>query len=93
MRVIVDRIEENIVIVEADDENTYQLSTALCPDAREGDTIEINVIGKLHVREEPHTIFERLRKNSKRKKDEKSPAKAPTSLEDNAVKTDAENSD
>ena len=68
MRVIVDRIEENIVIVEADDENTYKLSTALCPDAREGDTIEINVIGKQPVREEPHAIFERLRKNSKRKK-------------------------
>ena len=43
MRVIVDRIEENIVIVEADDENTYKLSSALCPDAREGDTIEIGV--------------------------------------------------
>ena len=68
MRVIVDRIEENIVIVEADDENTYKLSAALCPDAREGDTIEINVIGKLPVREEPHKIFERLRKNSKRNK-------------------------
>ena len=93
MRVIVDRIEEGFVIVEAGDENTYPFPLALCPDVREGDTIEINVIGKQPPKEEPHAIFERLRKNSKRKKDEKSPAKAPTPLEDNAVKTDAENSD
>ena len=68
MRVIVDRIEEDVVIVEADDENTYQLPIALCLDVKEGDTIEINVIGKLPPKEEPHAIFERLRKNSKRKK-------------------------
>lgn len=67
MRVIVDRIEEGIVIVEADDENTYQLPIALCPNAHEGDAIEISVIGKQPPKEEPHAIFERLRKNSKRK--------------------------
>ena len=71
MRVIVDRIEEGVVIVEADDENTYQIPAALCPDAHEGDAIEINVIGKQPAEEEPHAIFERLRKNSKRKKDMK----------------------
>lgn len=71
MRMIVDRIEEGVVIVEADDENTYKLPSALCPDVKEGDTIEINVIGKLPPKEEPHAIFERLRKNSKRKNDAK----------------------
>lgn len=81
MRVIVDRIEEGVVIVEADDENTYQLPIALCPDVKEGDTIEINVIGKLPPKEEPHAIFERLRKNSKRKKDVNKLAKNETSAE------------
>ena len=93
MRVIVDRIEENIVIVEADDENTYKLSSALCPDAREGDTIEINVIGKQHSKEEPHTIFERLRKNSSRKKDMKKAVKSGSSPEDDTVEKNAETPD
>lgn len=93
MRVIVDRIEENIVIVEADDENTYKLSSALCPDAREGDTIEINVIGKQPSKEEPHTIFERLRKNSKRKGDTKKAAKSGSSPEDDTVEKNTETPD
>ena len=93
MRVIVDRIEENIVIVEADDENTYKLSSALCPDAREGDTIEINVIGKQPSKEESHTIFERLRKNSKRKGDTKKAAKSGSSPVDNTVEKNAETPD
>ena len=93
MRVIVDRIEENIVIVEADDENTYQLSAALCPDAREGDAIEINVIGKQPAEEEPHTIFERLRKNSKRKKDVKRSANTGSAPEDGVTEKNAETPD
>ena len=93
MRVIVDRIEENIVIVEADDENTYKLSSALCPDVREGDTIEINVIGKQPSEEEPHTIFERLRKNSSRKKDMKKTVKSGSSPEDDTVEKNAETPD
>lgn len=93
MRVIVDRIEENIVIVEADDENTYKLSSALCPDAREGDTIEINVIGKQPIKEEPHTIFERLRKNSKRKSDMKKAVKSGSSPEDDTMEKSAETPD
>ena len=93
MKVIVDRIEENIVIVEADDENTYKLSSALCPDAREGDTIEINVIGKQPSKEEPHTIFERLRKNSNRKKDMKKAVKSGSSPGDDTVEKNAETPD
>ncbi len=93
MRVIVDRIEENIVIVEADDENTYKLSSALCPDAREGDTIEINVIGKQPPKEEPHTIFERLRKNSKRKSDMKKAVKSGSSPEDDTMEKSVETPD
>ena len=93
MRVIVDRIEENIVIVEADDENTYKLSSALCPDAREGDTIEINVIGKQPSKEEPHTIFEHLRKNSSRKKDMKKTVKSGSSPEDDTVEKNTETPD
>lgn len=93
MKVIVDRIEENIVIVEADDENTYKLSSALCPDAREGDNLEINVIGKQLSKEEPHTIFERLRKNSNRKKDMKKAVKSGSSPEDDTVEKNAETPD
>ena len=93
MRVIVDRIEENIVIVEADDENTYKLSSALCPDAREGDTIEINVIGKQPSKEEPHTILEHVRKNSSHKKDMKKTVKSGSSPEDDTVEKNAETPD
>lgn len=93
MRVIVDRIEENIVIVEADDENTYQIPAALCPDAREGDAIEINVIGKQPPTEEPHSIFERLRKNSKHKKGMKKAAKNNTFSEIIPAETDTETAD
>ena len=93
MRVIVDRIEEDVVIVEADDENTYQLPIALCPDVKEGDTIEINVIGKLPPKEEPHAIFERLRKNSMRKKDVNKLAENETSAENISLKNNTENPD
>lgn len=93
MRVIVDRIEEDVVIVEADDENTYQLPIALCPDVKEGDTIEINVIGKLPPKEEPHTIFERLRKNSKRKKDVNKLAENENPAENISLKNNTENPD
>ena len=93
MRVIVDRIEEDVVIVEADDENTYQLPIALCPDVKEGDTIEISVIGKLPPKEEPHTIFERLRKNSKRKKDVNKLAENENPAENISLKNNTENPD
>ena len=93
MRVIVDRIEEGIVIVEADDENTYQLPIALCPNAHEGDAIEISVIGKQPAKEEPHAIFERLRKNSKRKKDVKKSTKNETLSEIISPGTDIETAD
>lgn len=93
MRVIVDRIEEDVVIVETDDENIYQLPIALCPDVKEGDTIEINVIGKLPPKEEPHTIFERLRKNSKHKNGTNKPTKNETPAENISLKNNTENPD
>lgn len=93
MRVIVDRIEEGIVIVEAEDENTYKLPSALCPDAREGDAIEINVIGKQPAKEEPHAIFERLRKTSKPKKEAKKPTKNRSLREDDPIESNAESPD
>lgn len=93
MRVIVDRIEEGIVIVEADNENTYQLPLALCPDVREGDTIEINVIEKQPPQEKPHAIFERLRKNSKQKKNAKKSVDHHALPDDNAFEKNTENPD
>ena len=71
MKMIVDRIEGDFAVVEAG-ENVYNLPRALCRDAKEGDTIEITVIEKTSPQEEPHAIFERLRKNS-RKKDPSAP--------------------
>lgn len=66
MKVIVDRIEGDIAVVEAD-EAVYKLPLALCRDAKEGDTVEITVIGREKPEEEPHAIFERLRKSSRKK--------------------------
>ena len=66
MKVIVDRIEGDFAVVEAD-ETTYNLPKALCPEAKEGNTIEITVIERRPRQEESRAIFERLRKNSSRK--------------------------
>ena len=66
MKVIIDRIEGNIAVVEKD-ETVYHLPTALCPGAKEGDTIEITVIGKQQSKEGTRAIFERLRKNNRPK--------------------------
>ena len=62
-------------------------------DYAEGDTIEINVIGKQPIKEEPHTIFERLRKNSKRKSDMKKAVKSGSSHEDDTMEKSVETPD
>lgn len=80
MKVIVDRIEGDFAVVEAG-ETMYRLSTALCPGAKESDTIEISVIGKQSSGEEPHAIFERLRKNSRKNNPPRNQTKNKASTE------------
>lgn len=70
MKVIIDRFEEDIAVVELDGE-FLSAPRALFGDAHEGDTIEINNIGKMPPEDldSPHARFERLRRKSRRRKD------------------------
>lgn len=70
MKIIIDRFEENIAVVEIG-EKTLNVPRELFPDAREGDTVEITVLGKIQTEDEefPHDIFERLRNKSRKKAD------------------------
>ena len=62
MRIIIDRFEGDIAVVEPGD----KLSNAprsLFPGAHEDDAVEINVPGKAHREgEAPHELFTQLRK-------------------------------
>lgn len=68
MKLIIDRLEGDLAVVELD-EKTLNVPRALFPEAREGDTVEITVSGKVQPEGEdsPHEIFERLRRNSRKK--------------------------
>jgi len=74
MRVIIDRIEEDIAVVELNGE-MYRAPAQLFGDAREGDTVEINNLGNLSGEinksesefESVHSVFERLRNKKKHK--------------------------
>ena len=71
MKAIIDRFEEDHAVVELN-EKMYNIPRALIPhDAREGDTIEITISGKIsnERREASHALFERLRKKSVAKKE------------------------
>ena len=68
MRVIIDRFEEDIAVVELNGE-MLSAPAALFKGAVEGDAVEITVLGRAYEQEgaeNPHTIFERLRKRNKR---------------------------
>lgn len=68
MKLIIDRLEGDLAVVELD-EKTLNVPRALFPEAREGDTVEITVLGKVQPEGEdnPHEIFERLRRNGRKK--------------------------
>ena len=68
MRIIIDRLEEDFAVAQLN-EKTYNIPRALLPEAKEGDTVEITVLGRLPLedREPPHAIFERLHRNSRGK--------------------------
>ena len=66
MRVIIDRFEEDIAVLELDKGNRrLNAPKELFKGAHEGDTVEITVLGKVNAGgEPPHEIFERLRAKS-----------------------------
>lgn len=71
MKVIIDRFEEDIAVVELDGV-MYRAPRALFGDAQEGDAVVITGIGKnadTGDGEAPHDIFERLRKKRRRRKE------------------------
>ena len=64
MRVIIDRFEGEFAVVELN-EKLFNVPRELFAQAKEGDAVEITVLGKSkHRTESAHEIFERLRKNS-----------------------------
>ena len=75
MRVIIDRFEEDIAVVEADG-RMLNAPRALFPEAREGDAVEITVLGrpKPEAGESAHEIFVRLRAKSCRDKTAPTPS-------------------
>lgn len=70
MKVIIDRFEEDIAVVELGGE-MLRAPRALFGDAREGDTIEMTNLGKLPPGDlsSPHAIFERLRRKRRGRDD------------------------
>ncbi len=71
MRIIIDRFEGDIAVVELDNE-MLNVPRGLFPGAREGDAVEITVLGKVHrTGEDPRELFEQLREQSKHKKRQK----------------------
>ena len=66
MRVIIDRFEGDIAVVEAG-KKRLNAPRALFPKAEEGDTVEITVLGKARREgEEPPELFRQLRARSKK---------------------------
>lgn len=70
MKVIIDRLEENIAVVECDGK-MLSVPRELVGDAKEGDAVMITPLGKnadrLREDENPHRVFERLRKRRRRR--------------------------
>ena len=66
MKAIVDRIEDNTVVLELESGETITLDKSLIGNAKEGDaiTVEDNKI-KIAQQIDTHSIFEKLRNKSK----------------------------
>ncbi len=64
MKITVDRIEENIAVVELEDGKRVNIPAVLLGEAKEGDVITLTVEKK---REDTHSIFEKLRNKSQDK--------------------------
>lgn len=70
MRIVVDRIEDKIAVVELESGQTVTIPASLIADAKEGDAIVLTVEPKNSAGsstasdKDTHSIFERLRKKS-----------------------------
>ena len=70
MKVIIDRFEGDIAVIELDGE-VYSAPRALFPGCEEGDAVQITRLGKAAEcgeGESPHSLFERLRRKSRKRK-------------------------
>ncbi len=66
MRIIVDRIEENLAVIELESGRTITVDKELIMNAKEGDAIVLSVEEKSQQsKADTHSIFESLRKKSK----------------------------
>lgn len=67
MRAVIDRFEEGTAILELyEGKKTVTASAELFAGAKEGDTVEINVLGKVKTgADSAHGITERLRQKAK----------------------------
>ena len=65
MRIVVDRIEENIAVVELENGKKVTVPTELLCGAKEGNAIVLTVEKKEESAVDTHSIFESLRKKSK----------------------------
>ena len=73
MRIIIDRFEEEFAVAELPDQTMLNVPKALFENAREGDAVEITVLGRPYEQEDeesenPAGFFEKLRKKSQKKK-------------------------
>ena len=68
MKVIIDRFEEDIAVVELNGE-MLNAPRALFADAKEGDMVELTVLPRSAVKDgEPAALFCKLRKKKKRRR-------------------------
>lgn len=65
MKIIIDRFESEYAIIETQDGEHLSVPKKLFEGAKEGDTVEITVIGK-EKKQTTHSLFENLRKKSEK---------------------------
>ncbi|MBQ4128895.1 MAG: DUF3006 domain-containing protein [Ruminococcus sp.] len=66
MKLIIDRIEENIAVAELENSEKVNVPLYLLQDAKEGDALIITVEKKsTQQKADTHSIFEKLRNKSK----------------------------
>ena len=66
MKCVIDRIEENVAVLEIETGKTANIPLELVKDAKEGDTVVITIEKKSEDdKAKTHSIFEKLRNKSK----------------------------
>lgn len=65
MKIVIDRFESDYAIIEMQNGERLSVPKKLFDGAKEGDTVEITVIGK-EKKQSTHSLFENLRKKSEK---------------------------